>query len=285
MKHPIALSLLLAALAGAGPAAALSRAPSPAVTLEIVDRDDGQNLAQYRHRGQVWVAGEPGHRYAVRLRNQGPQRVLVVLSVDGVNAISGQTADTGQAGYVLGPWQVLEVDGWRKSMDAVARFVFVDPARSYAAQTGRPDNVGVIGIAVFGEKPLRTPSNGIARVAGESPAAAKMQRAQPSPAAESASQAGILADTATGARAYAPATPGLGTGHGRIESAPAHATTFDRQARPAQVTQLRYDTWSGLLVRGVPVAPRPRHRHGWSDAPQAFPHHFVPDPPCCDQGW
>ena len=148
MKHPIALSLLLAALAGAGPAAALSRAPSPAVTLEIVDRDDGQDLAQYRHRGQAWVAGEPGHRYAVRLRNQGPQRVLVVLSVDGVNAISGQTADTGQAGYVLGPWQALEVDGWRKSMDAVARFVFVDPARSYAAQTGRPDNVGVIGIAV-----------------------------------------------------------------------------------------------------------------------------------------
>ena len=119
----------------------------------------------------------------------------------------------------------------------------------------------------------------------ESPAAAKMQRAQPSPAAESTSQAGALADAATGAHATYPATPGLGTGHGRIESAPAHATTFDRQARPAQVTQLRYDTWSGLLVRGVPVAPRPRHRHGWSDAPQAFPHHFVPDPPCCDQGW
>ena len=285
MKRTLVLSLLLAALAGAGPAAALSRAPALAVALEIVDRDDGQDLAQYRHRGQAWVAGEPGHRYAVRLRNQGPQRVLVVLSVDGVNAISGQTADTGQAGYVLGPWQVLEVDGWRKSMDAVAQFVFVDPARSYAARTGRPDNVGVIGIAVFGEKRLRTPAAGIARVAGESPAAAKMQRAQPSPAAESASQAGILADTATGVRAYAPATPGLGTGHGRIESAPAHATTFDRQARPAQVTQLRYDTWSGLLVRGVPVAPRPRHRHGWSDAPQAFPHHFVPDPPCCDQGW
>ena len=278
MKRTLVLSLLLAALAGAGPAAALSRAPALAVALEIVDRDDGQDLAQYRHRGQAWVAGEPGHRYAVRLRNQGPQRVLVVLSVDGVNAINGQTADTGQAGYVLGPWQVLEVDGWRKSMDAVAQFVFVDPARSYAARTGRPDNVGVIGIAVFGERP---PPAGIARLLDTPPATAKSERqAQPAASARSA-EAG--SDAAAGAYAPYPTAPGLGTGHGRIESSPARATAFDRQSRPIQVTQVRYDTWRGLLAHGVPVTP-PQPRRRWGDAPQAFPQGFVPDPPCCVPG-
>ena len=38
------------------------------------------------------MPGAPGHRYSVRLTNTSGERLLVVLSVDGVNAISGQTA-------------------------------------------------------------------------------------------------------------------------------------------------------------------------------------------------
>lgn len=277
MKRPTLL-VLLALVPWSIPAAGRARAPAPGVALEIVDREEGRILPQYPHHGETWLPAEPGHGYAVRLRNLGAQRVLVVLSVDGVNAISGQTADTRQAGYVLGPWQVLEVDGWRKSMDAVARFVFVDPARSYAARTGRPDNVGVIGIAVFGERP---PPAGIARLLDTPPATAKSERqAQPAASARSA-EAG--SDAAAGAYAPYPPAPGLGTGHGRIESSPAHATAFDRQSRPIQVTQVRYDTWRGLLAHGVPVTP-PQPRRRWGDAPQAFPQGFVPDPPCCVPG-
>ncbi|HEX4854954.1 MAG TPA: hypothetical protein VFV21_12405, partial [Arenimonas sp.] len=91
----LATTLLLAA-AGAAPAQSY-RAHGP-VELSLVDRDAGHELPQYPARGQVWVPGTPGHRYAVRLTNRSPRRVLVVLSVDGVNAISGQTADTGQGG-------------------------------------------------------------------------------------------------------------------------------------------------------------------------------------------
>ncbi|HRF84720.1 MAG TPA: hypothetical protein PLO34_09895, partial [Pseudoxanthomonas sp.] len=90
-------------------------------------------------------------------------------------------------------------------------------------------------------------------------------------------------DAAAGAYAPYPTAPGLGTGHGRIESSPAHATAFDRQSRPIQVTQVRYDTWRGLLAHGVPVTP-PQPRRRWGDAPQAFPQGFVPDPPCCVPG-
>lgn len=77
---------------------------------------------------------------------------MVVLSVDGVNVISGETAASQQSGYVLGPWEQTEISGWRKSQQEVAQFYFTALPDSYAARTERPDNVGVIGAAVFREK-------------------------------------------------------------------------------------------------------------------------------------
>src|SRR3954451_13478599 len=77
---------------------------------------------------------------------------MTVLSVDGVNAITGESADTYQSGYVLEGYQSTEVDGWRKNMQEVAQFNFTALSDSYAAKTGRPNNVGVIGVAVFREK-------------------------------------------------------------------------------------------------------------------------------------
>ena len=144
------------------------------VTLSLVD-EAGVELPVYGHRGQQWVPGQPGRGYQVRLTNQSDERVLVVLSVDGVNAVTGQTAAPHQTGYVLGPWQSAEIDGWRKSMQETARFVFTDLPDSYAARTGRPDNVGVVGIAVFAERMLRPayplPAPPIARASGRHGAA------------------------------------------------------------------------------------------------------------------
>ena len=114
--------LLVSLLAVAGcPSGAWGRS---LVDIDLIDRDTGQWLAETRHRGDLWVAGTPGHRYAVRLTNTTSERVLVVLSVDGVNAVTGETASPSQTGYVLGPWQTTEIAGWRKSMDDVAQFVY-----------------------------------------------------------------------------------------------------------------------------------------------------------------
>ncbi|KAF1699431.1 hypothetical protein CSC62_00555 [Pseudoxanthomonas jiangsuensis] len=249
------------------------RRPAPAVELDVVDRHSGTVLPQYRHAGRTWLPGEPGHAYALRLRNTRPQRLLVVLSVDGINAIDGRTADVHQAGYVLEPWQTLEVAGWRKSLDAVAQFMFVDPGASYAARTGRPDNLGVIGIAVFAE---RAPHGGIARVAtsGDAP---RERAAAPAPVS---AQAGMEAEDAVRPEAggYSQRTlpsTRLGTGHGSIEHAPALQARFQREAGPLQVTELRYESRLGLLARGI----RLDHGHPLADAPRAFPGGFVPDPP------
>lgn len=232
------------------------------VALSLVDRDTGEELDQYPHRADRWVAGVPGHRYAVRLRNLTGERVLVVLSVDGVNAISGETAAPDQAGYVLEPWQDSEITGWRKSSAEVAQFVFTDHGDSYASRTGRPDNVGVVGIAVFRE----------ARPAYIAPA--PMPR-RPAPViAQDARADRAMAAEASGARGEVRDRQQLGTGHGGREGSISHAARFERASRaPVQVGQIRYDTRARLVALGV----LPRHRvHA---APRAFPGGFVPDPP------
>ncbi|MEZ0470853.1 hypothetical protein [Luteimonas salinilitoris] len=255
--------LLLAAILFAA-ACTPARAGSP-VRLDVVDRDTGEWLSQHRHRGDTWIAGMPGRPYAVRITNGSDRRVLVVLSVDGVNAVTGETADPDQAGYVLAPWQSAEITGWRKSLDDVARFVFTDLPDSYAARTGRPRHVGVIGVAVFAERRHAPPRPPSPPVAGD-------ERQTRALAPQSAAEA-ETADSAHGASRQR-----IGTGHGEREWSPTHRTGFVRAStRPMQVTQLRYDAPQRLAAMGI--LPRPYAWRGHQDAsPQAFPGGFVPDP-------
>jgi len=232
------------------------------VDLSVVGRSDGQPLQTYAHRGQNWIAGNPGGRYAVRLTNRTGARVLAVLSVDGVNAVTGETADPSQGGYVLDPYESAEITGWRKSLQEVAAFYFTALPDSYAARTDRPDHVGVIGVAVYREKekPRPVPQPPLAKEAESAARDAAPAGAAPSaPAAES--------------RRRQEASR-LGTGHGEREHAPTQYTAFERASRsPAEAVSLRYDSWTNLVARGV--VPRPPR---YAD-PQPFPGgRFVPDP-------
>lgn len=260
-----ALPFLVAGLAAS--AALASPAPVLAaelVDLAVVDRESGQWMSPVRHRGQDWIVGTPGHRYSVRLTNTTGQRVLVVLSVDGVNAISGQTANPSQTGYVLEPWQSTQVNGWRKSLDHVAQFVFTDLGDSYAARTGRPDNVGVIGVAVFEQaQPWRERQE--VSVANEERYRGEQKTTAPAAQSRSADMAAQ------------PAPQSIGTGHGDRERSRARQTDFVRASRsPAQISELRYDDRPSLVARGVLRTYPPYYRH---DRPSAFPQAFVADPP------
>ena len=231
------------------------------VDVELIDRQRNEPLPAYQHRGNVWVAGRPGSRYAVRMSNRSGQRVLVVLSVDGINAVSGETAAPGQTGYVLGPWQTTEITGWRKSLSEAAAFYFTALPDSYAARTDRPDNVGVIGVAVFREREPRVSQ-------------LNEQREERARAAESESRAApAAAPSATGKAAGAARDERLGTGHGEREYAPTAHTSFDRASeRPAEIVRVRYDSYENLLAGGI--VQRPRRP---PVAPDPFPG-FVPDP-------
>lgn len=250
MKRFASCLVLLLLLTGFQPVAPFPtrQIARPAVYLSLLDRDSGRVLQRHPHQGQTWVAGERGHRYAVRLRNATPERVLVVLSVDGINAVTGEVASPSQTGYVLRPWQTTDITGWRKSRDEVAQFVFSPPGESYAGRTGRGENLGVVGIAVFREKE----------------ATRLVHRPLGAPAA---ARSGDVAETRS-AR--------LGTGHGSREHSAVRDTTFIRATRsPAEVSELRYDSIQGLRARGIALdnGEEPTRE------PQAFPGRFVPDPP------
>ena len=266
---PIVLALALTSVTACSPLFARDL-----VGFDIIDRDTGQTLPEYGYRGQDWIAGVPGHRYSVRLTNTTGERVLVVLSVDGVNAVSGQTASGSQAGYVLDPWETADIAGWRKSLDDIAQFVFTDLPDSYAARTGRPDNVGVVGIAVFRERQVRPQPQyapPIAQPRGESRSDKRAAGNMAKAAAPSASSA----DRAMAASEDEPQR--LGTGHGEREWAPVGQTEFVRASQqPQQVDQLRYDDVGKLVAIGViPRRYGPIVRNG----PSAFPNGFVDDPP------
>ena len=258
------------------------------VDLTVVNRSTGERLTPYRHDGKLYVAGTPGERYAIELRSLRGERVLTVLSVDGVNVLTGQTAATLQSGYVLDGGQRFAVNGWRKSMDDVAQFVFTDLPESYAARTGRPGNVGVIGVAVFRERvvpqPLVAAPQMSRREDTSNEAMKEAPQSMPSPApaldgkAESASAAGSLADM--GAARAKPAAEAekkvskLGTGHGEREYSPTRTVDFVRQSdSPDEVITIYYDSRANLLARGIIPAPRIAE-------PRPFPASFgfVPDP-------
>src|SRR5215203_3774880 len=74
---------------------AISRAESLA-RVDVYDRSADRALPIYRHHGRQYVEGQTGNEYAVRIRNCSNGRLLAVLSVDGVNAVTGATASPDQ---------------------------------------------------------------------------------------------------------------------------------------------------------------------------------------------
>jgi hypothetical protein len=273
-------NLLCAALLAAGlvPTAHAGKL----LDLAVVDRETGQTLPTYADDGRLYVAGTPGHRYSVRMVNRTGARVLAVLSVDGVNAVSGQTADTSQTGYVLDAWESTEIAGWRKNLDEIAQFNFTALPNSYAARTGRPQNVGVIGVAVFTERmPAWREREAIAKdAAPPAPPMAQpsmeMQRSDTAVGAGAPAAATDAAKPAPRAKAesYARSEERLGTGHGAREYAHVDQTTFERASRhPAETLAVWYDSYQNLVAQGIIARPVARTE------PQPFPGTFVPDPP------
>jgi len=251
--------------------------------IQVVDRDSGETLTVHRHQGEHWVAGRPGARYAVSVRNATPGRVLGVVSVDGVNVISGETAAWQQTGYVLSPWQQHAITGWRKSDTEVAAFHFTASRDSYAERTGRPAHVGVIGVAVFREKPLAPPPALVPwpqqRELGGAAESRSSAPAGSADRAEADGEAPRERAESLASRRMAPAAPAprLGTGHGEREASPISRTTFERRSeRPDELIRIRYDSRENLVAMGIiptqAVPPRP------NPFPGAVQPGYTPDP-------
>lgn len=287
-------ALTLPTLAALATLLGLAHLPAQAIgrlaDITIVDRDTGAALPVHYARGEYWVAGRPGARYAISVRNRLGERVLAVPSVDGVNVLSGETAAWDQRGYVFSPHERYQITGWRKSDSQVAAFEFSHIANSYAARTGRPAHVGVIGVALFREQPpvpLPAPAvtpepysqhrdigQGLGRLREEpaSPAAAAPAEAESSARSQSAD---------TVAKAAPMPSAKLGTAHGQRETSVVSHTTFTRlQEQPNEIISIRYDSRENLIAAGV--IREPIARPYVPQVPRAFPQSdnlsYVPDP-------
>jgi hypothetical protein len=268
-----------AALLALTPLLALNPLAAGAGTLadvHVISRSTGQRLPIHAHGGKLYVAGQPGERYAIQVVNRTGGRILSVVSVDGVNVVSGETASPDQTGYVFSPWQSYEISGWRKNADEVAAFYFTALPDSYAARTGRPNDVGVIGVAVFREwtppprrpHPLESADNAMGESLkaerSEAPASAadELAGSAPEPERPSASAPRQRRDK-------------LGTGHGEREHSVVAFTDFRRAtAHPGEMLTIYYDRYDNLVARGIiPGASR-------FAQPRPFPGtvRFVPDP-------
>jgi hypothetical protein len=291
-------------------------APPPPYRVEL-EALDGSPLPTFRQSGRSFVLGEPGVRYNVRVSNPTGERVEVVLTVDGRDAVSGQPGDyVSQRGYLIEPWGSLLVEGFRRSMDEVAAFRFTERGDSYSARRGTPENVGVVGVAVFPEKtrpktPIWRPQRRYSHDSYDSyDSYDDRYSPAPSAAAESESGAGKRAPAAA-PRAEAPraeaapragAAPrdyrdyddaprrrkdssgagpsNIGTEYGEDRDSSVVEVAFERRSptHPSALLTLRYDDYEGLEARGIDLSHL-RYAYRYDGEPEAFPQSRFAQPP------
>jgi hypothetical protein len=121
--------------------------------LRVSLRDEsGTPLRGATVSGRTFILGSSGQRYTILLENRTGASFEAVVTVDGLDVVSGQTGSFENRGYVIRPYGPVEIRGFRQSLDRVAAFRFGSVGDSYAADRGDARNVGVIGVALFAER-------------------------------------------------------------------------------------------------------------------------------------
>jgi hypothetical protein len=203
---------------------------------------DGRPLPTVHHAGKTYLpVPRMGEEYQIRVWNHGPRRVAAVVSVDGLSVINGQAASESGPGYIVAPYGNILIKGWRRNLDQVAAFRFVERDRSYASLMGKPENIGVIGLVAIEERVIH-----------------------PLPQLE-------RMDKAAAAKGFRTEVGSIGTEYGREIDSRAYYVPFLRSSHKQAIT-LYYDTVEALRAAGVPV-DRP--------LPIPFPgdFKFAPPPP------
>jgi hypothetical protein len=228
---------------------------APPYSVDLVD-EAGAILPTFQYRGRTYVLGGVNQRYLVRVRNRSARRVEAVVSVDGRDVIDGRPSQWEKRGYLIEPRRELTIDGYRLNEASVAAFRFNSVSRSYAAQMGDARDVGVIGVAIFPERPpriTRAPAESLSRDRTAKEAQSKSVGGQP--------ESGAAAASPPSADAFAsprPAErPGLGTEFAEEHVSRVVEVAFERlSSRPDAMLSLRYDDRQGLLALGIDVDGR-----------------------------
>lgn len=199
-------------------------------------------LREHTHGGDTFIEADLGKSYQVRLINRTAQRVLAVLTVDGLSVMNGKPGGKDDSGYVLHPYQPVDIPGWRLDNAQVARFVFAAPGSSYAERTGQPANVGVVGCCFWAEK---LPDNyHLVSARGSAPFPEGRSRGFANDQSYEAALGGKLLSRQSETKQAA------GTGFGQRQDHQVQTVSFDRSHELATLV-LRYNTREELLKAGV----------------------------------
>ena len=113
---------------------------------------NGKPIKQHQHEGKTFIEARVNTEYTIKVKNSSGKRKLAVITVDGLNVISGNPhSDTDRQGYIVGAYDSLEVKGFRKDMKSVGAFKFCQAGGSYCNEKGLKGNNGIIGIRVYDE--------------------------------------------------------------------------------------------------------------------------------------
>jgi len=130
------------------------------IELEMVSAKNNRPMNEYSHEGKTFIESREGSTYALRIKNNTGQRVLAIVSIDSLNAITGKesTDSSDEAGYIVPAYGSYLVKGFRVDDDTVAAFSFVKKGKSYATSVGSGGGNGVVAVRIFEEKQKPAPS-------------------------------------------------------------------------------------------------------------------------------
>ncbi len=224
------------------------------VSLEIVS-DSNSTFQSVSHqdlwRGQTriikkYLEAKMGENYVIVIRNNSPERLGVVIAVDGRNIISGNRSDLkdSETMYIVNPYEQARYDGWRTTDNEVHRFYFTEPADSYSVRTFADSSaMGVIAVAVYREK--ERPQSMYERKDGEAAPAA------PSIDGATRSQRKTLADESAG------------TGFGDARYSPVVRIAFEPEHAPVQKMLVKYEWRETLCRKGIIQCGQDRQNRLW----------------------
>lgn len=128
--------------------------------IELFVKVKGRYIDEYRKDGKTYVVGFKGSNYELEVKNKSSTRVKAVLSVDGLNILTGDT--DWEKGYVVDAYASIIIPGFLIDGKKAASFEFNSIGKSYNQHNDSGDkaNVGVIGCMVFDEevKPYVVPN-------------------------------------------------------------------------------------------------------------------------------
>jgi len=224
------------------------------VSLDIVT-DSNSTFQSFSHqdlwRGQTriikkYLEAKKGENYIIVIRNNSPERIGVVIAVDGRNIISGNRSDlkNSEAMYIVNPYEHARYHGWRTTDNEVNRFYFTDPADSYSIRTFADSSaMGVIAVAVYREKERSQPM--YERKDGETAPAA------PSIDGAARSKRKTLADESAG------------TGFGDARYSPVVRVAFEPERAPVQKMLVKYEWRETLCRKGIIQCGQDRKNRLW----------------------